>query len=305
VRDVPVRIVERPPALLPLYARAALPRPSSDAVPQDLRLVGVQPDVAHVARYARVCGFTLDASLPLTYPHLLGFPLQLALMADRRFPFPATGLVHVANAVTQHEPLPVGAALDVTVHAEGPRPHPRGRVVDLLTSVSRSGADTASWTSTSTYLRRRPTSAALPTPQDAARGGESSRSGEEDVLPTVAVWRLPADVGRRYAAVSGDRNPIHLSALTAKAFGFPRAIAHGMWTAAATLAALQGRLPDAVHADVRFKAPVLLPSTVTLGTRVGGGAADAHLRSRSGRLHLVVEVRDLTPLRPPVRPRGA
>lgn len=292
---MPVTTLDRPPALLPLYLRAALPRPASQDVPDDqLRLTAVRPDVGHVARYARLCGFTLGAALPLTYPHLLGFPLQVALMADRRFPFPATGLVHVANSVTQHRALPVGTAVDVRVHASGPRPHPRGRVVDLVTSVSTDGADTPGWTSTSTYLRRGPTpptGAALPTSRTAGRGRESSTSADDERLPTAAVWRLPADLGRRYAAVSGDRNPIHLSALTAKTFGFPRAIAHGMWTAAAALAALQGRLPDAVHAEVQFKAPVLLPSTVELGTRLAGGVADAELRSRSGRLHLVAHVR--------------
>lgn len=297
-----VTTLQRRPALLPLYLRAAMPRPGRDAVPPDhLRLTGVRPDVPHVASYARLCGFTLGAALPLTYPHLLGFPLQMALLADRRFPFPATGLVHVANVVTQHVPLPVGVPLDVTVHAEGPRPHPRGRVVDLVTAVCRAGEASPSWTSTSTYLRRSgpsrsspsslpPTSDAFPTPRQGLRGREGVTSAAEEGMRPVAVWRLPADLGRRYAAVSGDRNPIHLSAVTARAFGFPRAIAHGMWTAAAVTASLEGRLPDAVHADLRFKAPVLLPSTVELVTGPAERGTRAQLRSRSGRVHLTADV---------------
>jgi acyl dehydratase len=75
---------------------------------------------------------------------------------------------------------------------------------------------------------------------------------------------VPGDIGRRYAAVSGDRNPIHLHPLTARAFGFPRAIAHGMWLKARTLATIESRLPDAFSVDVTFKTPVLLPSTVSL-----------------------------------------
>src|SRR5690606_3930770 len=75
-----------------------------------------------------------------------------------------------------------------------------------------------------------------------------------------AIWRIPADIGRRYAAVSGDRNPIHLYPATAKLLGFPKAIAHGMWTKAHSLAAFEGRLPDAFELDVRFKLPVLLPA---------------------------------------------
>ena len=91
----------------------------------------------------------------------------------------------------------------------------------------------------------------------------------------TAHWRVPGDLGRRYAAVSGDRNPIHLHALSAKAFGFPRAIAHGMWTKARCLAAL--RLPDALTAEVRFKQPILLPSTVTFGEADDRFAVHSHL----------------------------
>ena len=83
----------------------------------------------------------------------------------------------------------------------------------------------------------------------------------------------------RYAAVSGDVNPIHLHPLTARVFGFPRAIAHGMWTAARALAALQGRLPDALTYDVGFGRPLLLPSTVELLTRAAGGGWDTEVRS--------------------------
>jgi acyl dehydratase len=102
---------------------------------------------------------------------------------------------------------------------------------------------------------------------------------------------VPGDIGRKYAAVSGDRNPIHLHTLTAKAFGFPRAIAHGMWLNARTVAAFEGRLPGAFTVDVSFKTPVLLPSTVELAaTRL-----DEHWRfdlrdARSGKPHVVGEI---------------
>jgi acyl dehydratase len=103
---------------------------------------------------------------------------------------------------------------------------------------------------------------------------------------------VPDDAGRRYAAVSGDVNPIHLSGLTAKAFGFKRAIAHGMWVKACALAALSGRLPDAVVADVGFRKPLFLPSTVTLSTAEAGGGWDFEVRNAtSGAEHLVGTVR--------------
>ncbi len=99
---------------------------------------------------------------------------------------------------------------------------------------------------------------------------------------------MPGDTGRRYAAVSGDRNPIHLYPLTARAFGFPRAIVHGMWLKARVLAALEARLPDAFSVDVAFKAPVLLPSTVSFVAAQDDGTWRLDVRSaKSGRPHLI------------------
>jgi acyl dehydratase len=99
--------------------------------------------------------------------------------------------------------------------------------------------------------------------------------------------RVPGEIGRRYAAVSGDRNPIHLRKLTARAFGFPSAIAHGMWLKARTLATLEGRLPDAYAVEVAFKTPVLLPSTVSIATGQDGDGWTLDVRNaRSGKPHL-------------------
>lgn len=115
------------------------------------------------------------------------------------------------------------------------------------------------WESSSGYLSRHATGAATAPPSSPATPPE---------LPAVAEWRLPADLGRRYGAASGDRNPIHLHPVTARLFGFPRHIAHGMWTVARCLAETEGGTGTdgpgrirSVRAD--FRAPVPLPSTVT------------------------------------------
>jgi hypothetical protein len=218
-------------------------KPVSTAVDVSLR---------HLTAYNAVCGFALRDALPLTYPHVLGFPLQMKLMTGSGFPFPLPGLVHIANRITQSRPLTLDEQLEITVSARDLKPHPQGVQVDVVTSVS------GVWEGVSTYLRR--------------TGGGSS-GGEEPRRPVgSAVWRVPADIGRRYAAVSGDRNPIHLYPLSAKLFGFKRAIAHGMWTKARCVAALEGRLPEAVTVDVRFKKPLLIPSRVEFSAvEVSGG----------------------------------
>jgi acyl dehydratase len=107
------------------------------------------------------------------------------------------------------------------------------------------------WRDVSTYLRRQ------------GRGSGGRREGDRAEPPAASArWRLTPRVGTDYARVSGDHNPIHTSRLGARLFGFARPIAHGMWSKARCLAALEGRLPDAYTVDVSFKLPVFLPSTV-------------------------------------------
>ncbi len=272
------------PRLGPLYLKAALGtlRRRADELP-DAELVreAVAVDRAHLAAYARVCGFAVGDALPATYPHVLAFPLQVALMADRGFPLPLPGLVHVRNTITVHRRIDAAEPLDVRVHAERLVAHPRGAQVDLVARVDAGGG--AVWEGRSTYLARGATA------RDADRPAGPEPQGVTGG-PPVATWRVDAGTGRRYAGVSGDVNPIHLHPLTAKAFGFPRAIAHGMWTAARVLAALQGRLPAALTYDVMFGRAVLLPSTVELRTRRAGGGWDVGVGSRKG-THLAGAIR--------------
>ncbi len=283
------REVKGEPAALPLMLKAALPvlpgvsalpgvKKSGDTLPQlTLTRHDLAIDRAHVERYARVCGFSLKESLPVTYPHVLAFGLHMAIMTDPAFPFPAIGTVHIGNAITSHRPVAASERLQVTCRPQDLRPHPKGRVFDIVTSVHSAGE--LVWEETTTLLRR------------GRRDGDAAADAGPafaQVPPSGVRWRLPADLGRRYAAVSGDHNPIHLYRLTAKAFGFPRQIAHGMWTKARCLAALEGRLPEAVTVDVAFKKPVLLPGTVAFGSRRAGDRWDFSLTSpKSGAPHLL------------------
>ncbi|SMC95383.1 MaoC like domain-containing protein [Kibdelosporangium aridum] len=233
-------------------------------------------DPGHLSAYTKVCGFRLTDQLPITYPHILGFPLQVKLMTDNDFPFPLVGSVHIANRITQLRPLYTTDALQLQVHVENLRDHPKGHQFDMITSVSVD--DTLAWHSTSTYLRR-------------TGSGGSSGASEVVVRQPRAIWRVPDDIGRRYADVSGDRNPIHLHPLTAKLFGFPRAIAHGMWTKARCLAAFEGRLPEAYTVDVKFKLPVLLPAKVGFATNRAEGTWTFDLfDARTGKPHLTGEI---------------
>jgi acyl dehydratase len=102
------------------------------------------------------------------------------------------------------------------------------------------------------------------------------------------VWRLREDAGRRYAQVSGDYNPIHLRATTAKLFGFPRAIVHGMWSLARCLAEVADDAPaPPLRAEVEFKRAVLLPSEALFSSGPEGRGHAFSLKSRDGKPHLI------------------
>jgi hypothetical protein len=280
------RTLDSSPSILPLYARAAAPMiPGASLLPfipggggeipdLDLKLEGVVADPAAVAAYAKACGFALRDRLPPTYPQVLAFPLQMAVMADGGFPFGAVGLVHVENRIEQRRRIGLGEELTIRVRPTKLAPHAKGQTFSLLTEVTV-GKEKA-WEGVSTMLHRG--KGDDETAVDPAIQGKVQTSGGGNDFEALAAdasasaeWKLGGDLGRRYAAVSGDRNPIHMHSLTAKPLGFPRAIAHGMWTKARCLAALDSRLPEAFAVDVRFRKPILLPARIEFA---GAGAGD-------------------------------
>ncbi len=257
------------------YGRALLgllPRRRPDALPETeltLRRVGVDRD--HLIEYDQVCGFLLTDTLPPAYPHVLAFPLALGLMSRSDFPFPAVGLVHVANRIEVFRPVDAGELLDLSVRAADLRPHARGRQFDVVTAAGVAGA--VVWRETSTYLRREKSSTV-----------DGGRERPSPPRPS-AMWRVPARIGKEYTAVSGDRNPIHTSTVAARLFGFPHRIAPGMWSKARCLAALSSRLPDQYTVEVSFKRPILLPATVAFSASLDGWRFALH-DARSGAPHL-------------------
>lgn len=279
--------LDSPPDLTPMLARVAagaLPLPGrgggkADRTLPDTTVVlhDATVDLDHLASYAEVCGFRLASTLPPTYLHMLGFPLSVQLMTREDFPFGLMGMVHVANRITQHRPAGIDETLELTASVTNLRPHPKGQQMDNVVVATAGGVPV--WESTSTYLKR-------------GSGADEAASGsnvdvEVATLPLTGLWRVPGDIGRRYGAVSGDRNPIHMSGLTAKAFGFPKAIAHGMWTKARALAGLEGGITAGCEIDVAFKLPLLLPRTVEYATqRTDGGGWAFGVRSRDGKPHL-------------------
>ncbi len=297
--------LDRVPALGPLFAKAVLARKRAkhtEAVSDDRLTVEDQAvDADRLWHYQRLCGFRVGDLLPPTYLHLMTFPLAVARMVRSDFPFPLLGLVHVGNTVIQHRPVSLTERVGLAAWAEQLRPHPSGLQVDLVSEARVDGE--LVWHETSSYLHRRGSTQqpSGPRAEQASPRAEQTSPRTEQASPRTEQgtgggpairWQLPADLGRRYGAVSGDRNPIHLHNLSARAFGFPKAIAHGMWLQARTLAAFEGRLPASYTAEVAFKTPAFLPSEVELTATPAAGGWELQLRNaKSGKPHLAGTIR--------------
>lgn len=279
---MPGRVIDlaAPPSIGLLLARAVATsagRPGAEAgLPdREVRLAGLRQDPTRLADYDHLCGFTLRDRVPPTWLHVLTFPLQAWLMAERDFPFRLAGLVHVRNEMALTRPVTVTDTLELACSTENLRPHRRGVTFDLVGRVEVDGEP--AWWGRSTYLA---TGAAM-----AGEPAEPVRAEEPRAEPS-AEWRLPADLGRRYARVSGDVNPIHLSPLTSRLFGFRRPLAHGMWTHARALASLEPRLPATYGVQVQFTKPVMLPARLTFGA-TPGSAPTFVVGGRADKVHLV------------------
>lgn len=213
-------------------------------------------DHDNLADYRKICGFANNSYVPPTYFAVLSQALQMNMMVKEAFPFTMLGLVHVENSVTQYRPIQDTSVFKLSVSFANLRDHDKGKQFDFVTQVFEK--DELVWEGTSTYLSRQKSKKAE---------NRSKTPNEPPQKPTIdendmnQFWEIPEDIGRRYAFVSGDFNLIHLHPLSARAFGFPKAIAHGMWTKAKCLAEL-GDLPTAFRCDVSFKLPIFLPSEV-------------------------------------------
>jgi acyl dehydratase len=241
-------------------------------------------DRTNVAEYAEVTGLRYADSVPLTYPFALTFPTVMSLVTGFDFPFAAMGSVHLENEITQYRPIRVTDEVNIAVHAENLREHRKGLLVDVVTDVSV--GNEVAWHQVTTFLHQQRTSLSdepKPPPQK-----------QPKLPPPNAILRISPGQIRRYAAVSGDHNPIHTSSVGAKLFGFPTVIAHGMFSAAAVLANVEANLPDAVRYSVRFGKPVLLPASAGLYVEQVQDGWDITLRNMAkGYPHLTGSLRAL------------
>jgi hypothetical protein len=281
------------------YLRTLLSRnPSLSPPEQPLTRIEVAGRNVRIAAqrlesYVSVCGSSgATLAVPPLYPQVFAMPLHLKILTSSAFPVRPLGIVHLRNVVRQTDSVPLQEPLDFDTALSAKRDVDAGQEYDIDTLCSVAGKQV--WEAKTTFLVRRPAQEikGRPPRPPSVKG----TSADFEPVPVAA----PEDIGRRYARCSGDYNPIHWNERTAGWFGFRKAIAHGMWSLAATLvAAKRDVYTKPVEIEARFSAPIYLPSellVVQLGTTAGGAAAEERYLLRDAqkpRVHLEVDVRPL------------
>jgi MaoC like domain len=274
----------RAPAIWSMYPKIMVSRkpvlvPEGAEVPRiEARLSKVAIDRHHLASYAEICGAAAGGTLPIAYPHVLAMPLHLAMLGAEAFPVKLMGLVHVQNRIAMREPISADEPAEIRAWIEGHRDGERGQEFDLHTEYVVGGESL--WDETCTFLARRKAAPGAAKPA----ASRSIEGAPEGVAVKSSSFRAPAGLGRRYGFISGDVNPIHMSDLTARAFGFPRAIAHGMWSLGRAASDFEAeQFNGGCELSVNFKLPIYMPSWLMLQRwPIENGASSFALRDGQG-----------------------
>jgi acyl dehydratase len=276
------------PAIAPAYLKILLARKPALVTGSLPRIEAVLDrfviERAHLARYRKVCHDRDSVEVPITYPHVLATPLHLAMIASEAFPVGLFGIVHLRNRIVQHRPLHVDDSGEIHAWLEGHRETARGQELDLQTQV-RIGAETV-WSETSTLLARRHNRSKVPRTREPGLPTLEVPPRQE---VTTSTFVVAPTVGRQYACVSGDFNPIHIANVAARFFGFKRAIAHGMWSLARCVAEIgSAAFARPCTLDVAFKRPITFCARIVLESWMADEGVGFVLRdSEADRGHLL------------------
>jgi acyl dehydratase len=250
-------LLNKAPSLLSLYTRALLKRPYTltrpDAIPP--LVLHTTINQAQLSQYNKLCQITPQENiLPPFFPQVLAFKLHLELLLNKQLPFPVMGLVHRDNDVEYFSPLYASDTLKIKVGLHEYKEVKKGINCTLITQVYVD--EQLKWQATSTYFYR--SSKPL-----VAKHKSTKNKKIIDKPSNLSIWFLNANLGRQYAKITGDLNPIHLYRLTAKLFGFKQTIIHGMCMAAKATAHAQSEHPSLpMRIYIEFNKPIYLPSKV-------------------------------------------
>jgi acyl dehydratase len=282
------------PSMVPAYARVLLSKkpyvaqPGTVIEPVEIEARRVVLSAAHLQRYRAVCSVPDDAGLPPAYLHIVAMPMHMQLFICRNFPVKVLGLIHLRNTIRVLHPVDQRAPLRLTVHFDTLRLTDFGQEYDFATRYEQNGV--VVWEEVSTMFARGNTA-----PKEGAKRPGIERANLPETGVSTQTLDVKDNTGWNYARVSGDFNPIHLTARTAQMFGFKQVVAHGMWSLGRCLAAAAAHLPQGgMQVDTQFKLPVYIPSQVLSRTWIASETVEiAMCTMRGDRLHLAMQVRAL------------
>ncbi len=204
-------------------------------------------------------------------------------------------LIHSTQEYTWMRPLPVGETIAVTGRVEAVRA--RGALHFVTFSVA-AGSDSAPWvTGSALFLLSADAAAAAPDEPEPAVALRPPVDGPATTgalpvdgapLPEYRCGASRSDLVR-YAAATGDWNPIHWDHESARGAGLPGTIVHGLlmaaWMANAVSRLTTG--PDPLRAlEVRFRNPLRpgVPAVVTGSAGAEPGWFDLALSASAEKL---------------------
>ena len=283
------------PSMVPAYARVLLGRkpyiaPAGTTVqPIELEARAVKLTAGHLRRYQEICGVPAGPHVPPAYLHAVAMPMHMQLFVARGFPVKVLGLIHLRNTIRVYHSIDVRSPLRLTIHFDTLRLTDAGQEYDFTTRYERDGE--LVWEEISTMFAR----GNAPPRTEGGKRPSIERSSHPQEGTHTEKLDIAENTGWRYARVSGDFNPIHLTARTAAMFDFKQAVAHGMWSLGRCLGAAAARLPShGIQVDTQFKLPVYLPSQALARHWPAGDGLDiAMCTMRGDRLHLAMQVRRL------------
>ena len=259
-------------------------KPRQKVLPQAEYIVdSLSIDAKHLKSYNDICAYKNDGTVPATYLAVLSQSLQMSMMTEEAFPFALLGMVHIRNTVSQTRKIKADEVLSLSCKFGELRPHDKGLEFDFISAAKVNGEEV--YRGTTTYLSFQKVDSSVVVAPKSTDQAKIEYSEKQE-------WHVPENIGRRYAMISGDVNLIHIHQLTAKVFGFKRAIAHGLWSKARCLAAM-GELPAAYEAAVQFKLPMFIPASVTFSVNKDPSITFELHDTKTGKPHLAGQVKAL------------
>jgi len=248
-----------PPSAVAYHARALRASPRLDKARGFPAIAakwsGHRMDTGHLTEFLRLTGLSAGRGLPVLYPQVLAFRLQMAVITHPEFPLPIWGALQVRNHLLLRRPISPWAVVDVETKISGQRILEKGAEADLHTVLHSNGVP--AWEGITTFYYR-------------GSFGGSDRPSEMAKGPVVGstqadAWTTGRGGGRRFAGLTGDYNGIHYWNWYARRYGFSRAFHHPQAVVGKCMARVRDPGEEGPQRlDIWLKGPVYYESDVSL-----------------------------------------